>query len=227
MLRLTEPASAEKPDFVCAEPGCGKALKSRFSLRRHHNLIHKRIRKYKCTYCEKAFTLRQYLREHENTHSREKPFVCGIDGCQERFRQRGRLCVHRKTHANYVPKSGSGGREYELQQMQSGTTNSVSKSPTVCAWTPIGSVEGSGFSGFFSNAPQIAREDFLLRQMDYCQCAGEPFAQMTAPTSHTSWGSVKIPALVMLDLPFQKSEISYGQFYGNGAPAPLFYPQGM
>ena len=30
------------------------------------------------------------------THTREKPFVCGIDGCQEKFRQRGKRSIHQK-----------------------------------------------------------------------------------------------------------------------------------
>ena len=58
MLQYQTPVFQEKQDFVCPVPGCAKVLKSRFSLRRHHNLIHKRIRKYQCSYCEKAFTLR-------------------------------------------------------------------------------------------------------------------------------------------------------------------------
>lgn len=30
------------------------------------------------------------------THTREKPFVCGINGCQERFRQRGKRSIHQR-----------------------------------------------------------------------------------------------------------------------------------
>ena len=30
------------------------------------------------------------------THTREKPFLCGINGCQERFRQRGKRSIHQR-----------------------------------------------------------------------------------------------------------------------------------
>jgi len=39
------------------------------------------------------------LEEHEYTHTGAKPFVCGINGCIEVFRQRGKLSIHKK-HAH-------------------------------------------------------------------------------------------------------------------------------
>jgi len=30
------------------------------------------------------------------THTREKPFICGIDGCEEKFRQRGKRSIHQR-----------------------------------------------------------------------------------------------------------------------------------
>ena len=39
-----------------------------------------------------------------NVHTKAKPFVCGINGCQETFRQRGKLCLHRMTHKEYKKK---------------------------------------------------------------------------------------------------------------------------
>eukprot|EP00347_Sterkiella_histriomuscorum_P003085 403365648 len=48
-----------------------------------------------------AFSLPQYLEEHEYTHTGAKPFVCGINNCAETFRQRGKLSIHRKNaHQN-------------------------------------------------------------------------------------------------------------------------------
>jgi hypothetical protein len=50
--------------------------------------------------------LPQYLEEHEYTHTGEKPFVCGINGCPETFRQRGKLSIHKK---NSHPEAAGGG----------------------------------------------------------------------------------------------------------------------
>ena len=91
--------------FVCRFPGCGKTVSSLFSLRRHHTLVHTKTRKYRCPTCHKEFALKQYLDEHSVTHSDESPFLCGIDGCTLRFRQRGTLCNHRKNHGVKVPRT--------------------------------------------------------------------------------------------------------------------------
>ena len=31
-----------------------------------------------------------------DAHTREKPFPCNIDGCQEKFRQRGKRSIHQR-----------------------------------------------------------------------------------------------------------------------------------
>eukprot|EP00826_Nyctotherus_ovalis_P059705 TRINITY_DN832_c0_g1_i4.p1 TRINITY_DN832_c0_g1~~TRINITY_DN832_c0_g1_i4.p1 ORF type:complete len:154 (-),score=25.43 TRINITY_DN832_c0_g1_i4:53-514(-) len=43
-------------------------------------------------------------KEHRNTHTSEKPYVCGVSGCQERFSQTGKLSLHRRTHPEYKLK---------------------------------------------------------------------------------------------------------------------------
>ena len=100
--------------YVCPVPDCKKKLKSKFSLQRHNTLLHKKgLRKHQCDICKKTFALRQYLREHMVVHTNESPFRCDIDGCSMRFRQRGTLCSHRKTHKNYVPKTPSRTRGFK------------------------------------------------------------------------------------------------------------------
>ena len=47
---------------------------------------HKIKKDFECKKCNKTFALQQYLIEHDFTHTRQKPFVCGIDGCEETFR---------------------------------------------------------------------------------------------------------------------------------------------
>lgn len=67
-------------------------------------VLHTDAKKYTCKICQRTFSLPQYLREHEYTHSKELPYVCGIAGCTMRFRQAGKLSLHRRTHPEYKPK---------------------------------------------------------------------------------------------------------------------------
>lgn len=89
--------------FVCSYEGCGRRFRARFSFNRHL-VIHTGAREFICYYCGKAFSLPQYLREHQYRHTNEQPYLCGIGGCTKRFRQAGKLSLHRKTHPEYVTK---------------------------------------------------------------------------------------------------------------------------
>ncbi len=79
--------------FKCDILKCDKCFKTKYSLKRHMK-IHKIKKEWECKLCQKQFALQQYLIEHEFIHSGQKPFLCGIDGCTETFRQRGKRCVH-------------------------------------------------------------------------------------------------------------------------------------
>eukprot|EP00826_Nyctotherus_ovalis_P038594 TRINITY_DN3625_c0_g4_i3.p1 TRINITY_DN3625_c0_g4~~TRINITY_DN3625_c0_g4_i3.p1 ORF type:complete len:257 (-),score=47.60 TRINITY_DN3625_c0_g4_i3:269-1039(-) len=89
--------------FVCPYDGCGRMFKAQFSMNRHL-VVHSQVKSHKCRYCGKGFTLPQYLREHEYTHTKELPYVCGVSGCVRRFRQAGKLSLHRRTHPEYITK---------------------------------------------------------------------------------------------------------------------------
>lgn len=93
----------EQSIFQCTFQNCTKQFKTKFALKRH-SLIHSSERDFKCSKCGKLFSLPQYLREHANTHTKDKPYVCGVGGCQERFRQAGKLSIHRRTHPEYTVK---------------------------------------------------------------------------------------------------------------------------
>ena len=56
----------------------------------------------------------QYLKEHEFKHTKELPYICGVSGCTLRFRQAGRLSLHRKTHPEYMSKK----YDYSLNMKQ-------------------------------------------------------------------------------------------------------------
>ena len=93
----------EQAIFQCTFQGCTRMFKTKFALKRH-SLIHTNERQFKCTKCGKPFSLPQYLREHMNTHTKDKPYICGVGGCQERFRQAGKLSIHRRSHPEYNVK---------------------------------------------------------------------------------------------------------------------------
>lgn len=89
--------------FICPYEGCGRRFRAQFSLNRH-SIIHSETKRFSCKYCGKGFSLGQYLREHQYRHTKELPYECGVAGCTKRFRQAGKLSLHRKTHPEYVPK---------------------------------------------------------------------------------------------------------------------------
>ena len=75
-------------------------------------LIHTQPHRFTCNYCDRSFILAQYLREHQYVHTKELPYVCGINGCNMRFRQAGKLSMHRKSHPEYSVKKYN----YELNK---------------------------------------------------------------------------------------------------------------
>ena len=91
----TDPKASRHP---CTHAGCGKVLATSFSLRRHIDLKHKKNKNHSWNYWGKKFSLNQYLKEHILIHTKETPFICNINGCTAAFRQRAKLCAHRKTH---------------------------------------------------------------------------------------------------------------------------------
>lgn len=89
--------------YACHFRDCKKLFKTKFSLKRH-SFVHTLEKKFKCPHCGKDFRLLQYLKEHIFIHTGAKPYICGVGGCQESFRQTGKLALHRKTHKEYVSK---------------------------------------------------------------------------------------------------------------------------
>jgi len=87
--------------YQCSEPNCDKSFSSFYSLKRHM-VCHSSVKKFVCSTCGKRFKLMQYLKEHLYTHTGERPFVCGFPGCSKRFRQGGKLSLHRKTHQHFI-----------------------------------------------------------------------------------------------------------------------------
>lgn len=86
--------------FPCTHPGCVGVFNTRFSWKRHQ-LVHKEEKEFGCLKCGKRFTLVQQLKEHSYSHTKERPFVCGINGCPKSFRHASELSLHRRVHPEH------------------------------------------------------------------------------------------------------------------------------
>ena len=87
--------------YICDFRDCEKIFNSKYCLNRHITSKHYKKKKFECKQCGKKFSLAHNLTEHEYIHTQELPFVCGIDGWTQSFRQRGKLSLHREKHPNY------------------------------------------------------------------------------------------------------------------------------
>jgi len=103
MESIGKKAQKETKILACPIEGCGRHFRTQFSFNRHM-LIHSGIKRFTCKYCEKQFSLLQYLKEHQYRHTGELPYNCGVSNCTMRFRQAGKLSLHRKTHPEYITK---------------------------------------------------------------------------------------------------------------------------
>lgn len=68
------------------------------SLRCSINEPKKGMKKFQCSYCSKALSSKQNLKEHEFTHTGELPYICKNPGCGMRFRQGSVLSAHKRIH---------------------------------------------------------------------------------------------------------------------------------
>ena len=93
----------KKSIFICDFKNWEKIFTTKYSLMRH-SLTHWKNKIYKWKQWDKAFSFKQNLIEHEFIHSGELPYLCGVNGWNERFRQRGKLSLHRQSHQTYHKK---------------------------------------------------------------------------------------------------------------------------
>ncbi|XP_051720368.1 zinc finger protein 1035 [Ctenopharyngodon idella] len=81
-------------DFIIC-PICKRRFSSNSSLMEHHKKHHEDPRPFKCLVCEKGFTKKRYLTQHQQIHS-ERPYQCDV--CSESFKTEPTLISHRRMH---------------------------------------------------------------------------------------------------------------------------------
>ncbi|KAM6948668.1 uncharacterized protein FYW47_016615 [Aplochiton taeniatus] len=105
-IRLTMPQTKNHFGTTRAYicPQCGKSF-SRLPYLKIHQQSHKRKRPFWCTVCGKTFQCSSHLSTHYRTHTGEKPYGCVT--CGKRFTQQSSLRVHQRTHSGERPYSCS------------------------------------------------------------------------------------------------------------------------
>ncbi|XP_058447834.1 zinc finger protein 58-like [Malaya genurostris] len=85
--------------YQCQE--CGHKFATATILKRHIEVIHQKIRKYKCEYCEKAFGYQHKYKEHMHMHRGIKAYKCRY--CNKTFTHSSNVLVHERIHTNTKP----------------------------------------------------------------------------------------------------------------------------
>ena len=102
-----------KKRVPCVFQGCTMTFSSKFGMERHQ-VTHQVTKGYTCQYCKRQFALPQYLKDHINLHTGEKPYVCSVPGCDAKFKQSSSLSNHKKNvhrqNAKNLPNSSQNKR---------------------------------------------------------------------------------------------------------------------
>ncbi|KAF8122651.1 hypothetical protein EV363DRAFT_1182123 [Boletus edulis] len=57
--------------------------------------------KFECEDCKQTFTAQFSLRRHQQSHTGERPFACGISGCTQRFYNSSDCKRHEKSRKRH------------------------------------------------------------------------------------------------------------------------------
>ncbi|XP_003726405.3 zinc finger protein 850 [Strongylocentrotus purpuratus] len=101
VIKPTKPPRGQGPRPFSC-PTCEKTFTLKYNLQQHEVYAHSDDRPYACSKCDNAFKLKGHLKEHErNSHSEERPFKC--TQCEKTFKQKSHLTGHMSIHDGSKP----------------------------------------------------------------------------------------------------------------------------
>ena len=77
-------------------PHCGKVFTLSCNLTKHINRVHKNLRPFSCSHCDKRFKDKWHLKTHEMIHTGEKPYKCSM--CDYKCATATLLKIHLRLH---------------------------------------------------------------------------------------------------------------------------------
>ncbi|XP_055542770.1 uncharacterized protein LOC129728358 [Wyeomyia smithii] len=85
--------------YKCQE--CDRMFATATILRRHIDVVHQKVRKYQCEFCQKAFAYQHKYKEHVNMHKGIKTRQCRY--CAKCFTHSSNLMIHERIHTKIRP----------------------------------------------------------------------------------------------------------------------------
>lgn len=103
---VDEHVGGGKGVYSCQWEGCdrngSKAFSSKQKILRHLQ-THTGHRPFVCLTCGQHFSEAATLQQHQRRHTSEKPYVCDHPGCGKSFAVAGALTIHKRTHSGVKP----------------------------------------------------------------------------------------------------------------------------
>ena len=96
-ISLTQGIHRRKKEYYGTELVKVFDSKQKLKLKQTNN----REKPYKCSECDKCFTKKCKLRQHQRIHTGEKPYKCSE--CDKCFTQKDRLIIHQRVHTGEKP----------------------------------------------------------------------------------------------------------------------------
>lgn len=102
-LHLRNVHNIEEHTFKCPEPGCEKVFFSSGCMGSHMKVHRQNLDDLRCKHpgCGKQFTKLCRLRQHQQQHTGEKPYMCDFPGCTWAFATPSKLKRHQTKHTGY------------------------------------------------------------------------------------------------------------------------------
>ncbi|XP_053695733.1 zinc finger protein 883-like [Sabethes cyaneus] len=85
--------------YKCQE--CDRMFATATILRRHIDVVHRKVRKFQCEFCQKTFAYQHKYKEHVNMHKGIKSRQCRY--CEKTFTHSSNLMMHERIHTKIRP----------------------------------------------------------------------------------------------------------------------------